>query len=191
MNWLICAPRQAPIADDVGCFPMGPELDSHDFPVQLSEAGGVHPATVVRVQDIRNALLTTERDHSCIGYLPPTRRDFPQWPGVSAWSFLMPSWSTSTILAGTYRAAARLAASGWHGVAQDRLSLSHHRFLLVRTRLETAVGRQPYLLNREPHATHLRLLEKCGFVVRAELKTRWPGNSKLCRKTTLPPAGCI
>ncbi len=32
--------------------------------------------------------------------------------------------------------------------------------------------------NREPPSTHLRLLEKCGFAVRAELKTRRPSGAQ-------------
>ena len=46
--------RQAPIADD------------YDFPVQLIDAGIIRPATEDRLQDIRNALLTTDNDDSRI-----------------------------------------------------------------------------------------------------------------------------
>ncbi len=35
-------------------------------------------------------------------------------------------------------------------------------------------GRRPYPLNREPHSTHLRLLEKYGHTVLADIRTRQP-----------------
>ena len=52
--------RQAPIADDEEFLP---------FPVQLIDAGIIRPATEDRLQDIRNALLTTDNADSRIIYL--------------------------------------------------------------------------------------------------------------------------
>lgn len=48
----------------------------------------------------------------------------------------------------------------------------------------TIRGRRPYLLNREPHSTHIRLIQEFGFEVICDLKVEMP--SRIERKHLAP-----
>ncbi len=41
-------------------------------------------------------------------------------------------------------------------------------------------GKRPYLINREPHSTHLRLLEEQGFELVCDIPTQMPSRHRLC-----------
>jgi SAM-dependent methyltransferase len=64
-------------------------------------------------------------------------------------------------------------ARGWNG----HWALGERSWKLVR-------GRRPFLLNREPHSTHIRLLRESGFEVVSQIKAQRP--SAIARNRLAP-----
>jgi hypothetical protein len=68
---------------------------------------------------------------------------------------------------------AHQASDRWYG----HWTYSEFQWALLR-------GGRPFWLNREPHSTHLRLLESAGFEIVADIKT--PGEAPMDRVALAP-----
>jgi SAM-dependent methyltransferase len=156
---------RAPIPDVE--FPgVKPKLASHEFPAAL-----LAPLDRARVERIRRSIENPTAADSMIRYAAPWWR-----PDVIESAAIDMIFSQAVLehvedLASAYRAMrAWIAPGGWlshqidfrsHGTAREwngHWTYGEWTWRLLR-------GRRDFLINREPHSTHLRLLGEAGFAV--------------------------
>lgn len=167
---------QAPIPDDAEFPDVKPKLATYTFPDYLI---GVKMGSD-RVQKIRDAICDSDADDSCITYLAPYHNTDIDEEGFVDLVISQAVLEHIDDLEAIYRIAYRwLRPEGFvshqidyrcHGTSSrwnGHWTYSDLAWKLIR-------GKRPYLLNREPHSTHLRLLEKYGYEIRAEIRVTTP-----------------
>lgn len=156
----------APIPDEREFPNIRPKLSSYGFP-----AGLITPPNTQRIDTIRRSLEDPAGAGSIIRYVAPW------WsPGVIEHHSVDMIFSQAVLehvddLPTAYQAMhAWLAPGGWlshqvdfrsHGTAHEwngHWAYGDRTWRLLR-------GRRTFLINREPHSTHLRLLREAGFTI--------------------------
>lgn len=175
--------RRAPVPDDDEFPGLQPQLRSYAFPAGLVDEGVLNPdAGIAALPAIRDSLLhPTMDDPRMIRIVarPELRSD----AGIRGEASLILSQATLQHvddLDGMYG-----AMRGWlrpggamvhtidyrcHGLASrwnGHWTYSDLAWKAIR-------GRRPYLINREPHSTHRRLLERHGFALASEIAVPEP-----------------
>ena len=173
--------RKENIPDELEFINIKPHLDSHEFPSHiLTDEHLVPYLSNGRIERIRNSLENCNSKKSMIRYVAP-------WCSVN----LMEKESVDMIysqavlehvddLHGVYQAMNLwLKPKGCishqidfkcHGLADSwngHWAFSDFTWKLMR-------GRRAYLLNREPHSTHIRLLKEAGFEIVCDGKIEMP-----------------
>jgi hypothetical protein len=165
-------------------FPkVNPSLDSYDFPADvLDEDRLLRALEPSRIQGIRDSICRPECEDSPVRYVVP-------WYDASVLEansvdmiFSQAVLEHVDDLANTYRAMRMwLKPTGYvsheidftsHGHSDEwngHWGFSDGAWRVIR-------GRRPYLLNREPHSTHIALLEEERFVVVCDRTTRLESN---------------
>lgn len=160
-----------------------PYLDSYDFPGDiLNELRLSRALEDSRLERIKESIKDTRRENSLIKYRVP-------WfaPTVIEGETVDMICSQAVLehvdnLADTYKAMRQwLRPGGYmshqidfrcHGMADEwngHWTYSDIIWKLIR-------GRQPYLLNREPHSSHIAILKKEGFKIACDMAARQESN---------------
>lgn len=174
--------RRAPVPDDDEFPELQPRLRSYAFPAGLVDEGVLNPdAGIAALPAIRDSLLHPATDDPRMIRIVarPELRSEQRFEGVS---LILSQAALEHVddLDGMYR-----AMRGWlrpggamahtidyrcHGLASrwnGHWTYSDLAWKAIR-------GRRPYLINREPHSTHLRLLERHGFALANEITVPEP-----------------
>ena len=155
-----------PIPDDSEFPNVRPKLESYDFPEAL-----VIRANDQRIEHIRRSIESPAAAGSMIQYVAPWWNPAVIERGSANMIFSQAVLEHVDDLATAYSAMrAWLAPGGWlshqvdfrsHGTAQEwngHWTYGDFTWRLLR-------GRRTFLINREPHSTHIRLLREAGFTV--------------------------
>jgi hypothetical protein len=183
--------QRAPIPGDAEFPFVNPKLQSYEFPHEfLDEAWLKNSLDPARVVDIRASVEQADTQGSRIRYQSPWTDPSVVRAGSVDMIYSQAVLEHVTDTAGVYRAMqAWLKRSGFvshqidyrcHGKADTwngHWTYSDAAWALV-------VGRRPYLLNREPHSQHMRLLRETGFTITSEALQRAP--STLHREQLAP-----
>jgi len=173
--------QRAPIPGDAELPFVNPKLQSYEFPHALLDddwlKNSLDPA---RIDDIRASVAQADPEHSCIRYQSP-------WtdPSVVRAESVDMIYSQAVLehvtdIASVYRSMHRwLKHSGFvsHQIdyrCHGKADTWNGHWTYSDTAWTVVVGRRPYLLNREPHSQHLRLLRETGFSVISETLQRAP-----------------
>jgi hypothetical protein len=178
-----------PAADE---FPeLKPRLESYEFPRGALADEVVNAALEAgRIERIKQSLADVNAMESMIRYVVPwSEARTPRRESIDL------IYSQAVLehvddLRATYRALySWLEPAGLmshqidfrcHGMADEwngHWAYSDFQWKLIR-------GNRPYLLNREPHSTHLRLMDEVGFKVRCDLTVKTPST---IRRSDLAP----
>lgn len=171
--------RREPVPDE-GEFPsINPKLDDYGFPSHvLGEESLGKALSRSRIAAIRAAIDRAGDAPSMIRYQAP-------WNDTTG----VPSGSVDLIysqavlehvddLEGGYAAMRRWLKTG--GLMSHQIDFQCHRkadtwnghWTYTDRAWRVVVGRRSYLLNRVPHSRHVALLEKCGFEIVCDVKSR-------------------
>lgn len=160
---------RAPIPDDAEFPNVGPRLGCYDFPSAL-----VPPLESERVAIIRRDLQRLGSRPSTIRYIAPWLSPTEIEEGGADMIFSQAVLEHVADLRAAYAAMrAWLAPGGWlshqidfrsHGTASEWYGHWTYEPWVWRLLL----GRRAFLINREPHSTHLRLLHEVGLTVVCE-----------------------
>jgi hypothetical protein len=166
---------RAPIPDDAEFPLIRPRIRSYAFPQQILTNDRLGLALAPeRVSRLRHAVMNTEDASSEVRYAAPWFDSSAIERNTIDMIFSQAVLEHVDELDGTYKAMREwLKATGImthtidfksHGLApvwNGHWSYSDVIWKLLR-------GKRPYLINREPHSTHLRKLEAAGFRVRLD-----------------------
>lgn len=183
--------RKENIPDEKEFPDVKPYLDSYEFPSQILTDDRLFASLMEkRIEQIRNSVVNFNSDTSLIKYVTPWFR-----PDIIQQGFVDMVYSQAVLehvsdLHDTYKAIYLwLKSNGFvshqidfkcHGTADDwngHWTYSDFTWKLIR-------GRRPYLLNREPHSTHIKLLEEAGFKIECDERIKTP--SKICHEHLAP-----
>lgn len=164
--------KREPIPGDDEFPLVHPKLDSYQFPVEILTDERLNAALEAsRLVCVRNSILDSQSRESMLRYIAP-------WsdPTILAANSVDMIFSQAVLehvddLPSTYQAMYSWLKTGGfisheidfksHGTAVEwngHWTYSHFIWKLIK-------GRRPYLLNREPHSTHLRLLKESRFKI--------------------------
>jgi len=160
-----------------------PYLESYEFPADILDDNALTAALDnERIKKIKNAIVDNEIEDSCVRYIVPwfdagnLRREsvdlvFSQavlehvddLPGAygALYAWLKPGGFMSHQI--DFKSHGM--ADGWNG----HWEYSDFAWKLVR-------GARPYLINREPHSTHVRLMKEAGFEVVCDRRVQTPSS---------------
>lgn len=160
-------------------FPkVSPHLDSYSFPDYVLTDERLNNALKEdRIEYIRNAIINMNSDKSIIKYAAPwynsniikeesvdmiySQAVLEHIDDLPTTYKAMYSWLKPTgFISHTIDFKCHSTANSWNG----HWTYSDFTWRLMR-------GNRPYLLNREPHSTHIRLLKNFGFEIVYDLKT--------------------
>lgn len=184
---LLALYRQRAHVPDSNEFPLlKPQVDDYEFPGRLLTAEHMERALAAeRLERIRSSIANGSRPDSMIEYHAP-------WTGATAIrrESVDLIYSQAVLehvddLAGAYHAMRSWLKPG--GVMSHQIDFTCHEkgdtwdghWTYSDIAWKAVVGRRPYLLNRAPRSSHLRLLAESGFEVLRECAVRAP--------TSLPP----
>lgn len=171
--------RREPVPDDSE-FRLGPALDSYEFPGGvLTDARLARALADDRVAAIRRALADpggAAGGDVAILYRAPWHDEAVIEPGAVDMVFSQAVLQHVDDLERTYRALHTWLRQG--GVTSHQINLYCHQtapewnghWAYSDTLWWLIRGGRPYLINREPYSTHVRLLEQCGFQVAHALR---------------------
>jgi hypothetical protein len=156
-----------------------PRLDDYSFPADIFSQERLDEAlTDERIERIRQSLRNNQGPDSVIQYKAPWYDGTVLEPESVDMIFSQAVMEHVNDVTGTYQAMVSwLKPDGYishqidfscHGTADDwngHWQHSEMKWKLIR-------GKRPYLLNREPHSTHLATLERLGFLVVGDIMDR-------------------
>jgi SAM-dependent methyltransferase len=168
-------------------FPeLRPDLDSYEFPRQILTEDrldeSLRPERLAAVEAVVRGDRDVSRDEIVLEYVPNWRDPDEVPEGTLDMVFSQAVLEHVDDLESTYRAMYRwlrqggvlshtidfrshATARGWNG----HWALGDFSWKLVR-------GRRPFLLNREPHSTHIALLQRFGLEVVVDIRATRPSD---------------
>lgn len=160
-----------------------PYLESYEFPADILDDGAMTEALGnERLKKIKNSIADNDGKNCCIRYIVPwfdasnLREDSVDFvfsqavlehvddlPGAYAalYTWLKPGGFMSHQI----DLKSHGMAGGWNG----HWGYSDFAWKLIR-------GARPYLINREPHSVHLRLMKKAGFDIVCDRRVQTPSS---------------
>ncbi len=174
--------RRAPVPDDDEFPDIQPQLESYAFPAGLVEEGVLNPdAGIAALPAIRDSLLHPAADDPRMIRIV-ARPGTPSGNIQGMVSLLLSQAALEHVddLDGMYG-----AMRGWLRPGGAMIHTIDYRCHSLASRWnahwtysdlawKAIRGRRPYLINREPHSTHLRLLERHGFALASEITVPEP-----------------
>jgi hypothetical protein len=165
-------------------FPdLKPYLESYGFPAEAFDGGDLNSALKSdRLDRIKHSISSADRENSKVRYVVPWSDTTNIKDGSIDFIYSQAVLEHIDDLRTAYRALhSWLKPTGLmsnqidfksHGMADEwngHWTYSDFQWKLIR-------GNRPYLINRKPHSTHLRLMKAAGFEVRCDLKVKTPSN---------------
>jgi hypothetical protein len=163
---------KSPIPDDSEFPLLYPKLDCYDFPDYLIGGDALRKSlNPARVAAIRSSIRITDADDSMISYKAPWNSPDVIEGGTVDLIFSQAVLEHVDDLSGVYAAMRKWIRAD--GVMTHQIDFKCHgkannwngHWTYSDLMWKIIVGRRSYLLNREPHSTHVNLIERSGFSI--------------------------
>jgi Methyltransferase domain len=160
------------IPDDFEFPFLYPRLDCYDFPAHLFALNGLRESLApARVAAIRSSIANSDAKESMISYKAPWNAPEVIEAGSVDFVFSQAVLEHVDDLDGVYAAMRRWVKSD--GIMTHQIDFKCHgkastwngHWTYSDFVWKIIVGRRSYLLNRQPHSVHVKLIEKSGFVI--------------------------
>jgi len=173
--------RRAPVPGNEAWPHVEPKLEDYQFPGSILDEGRMRDALAPeRLARIRSSIVEPGQDHPVIQYKVPwytcTAPEMGSVDMIFSQAVLehvddlessyqaMNSWLKPTgYFSHTIDFRCHETAAEWNG----HWTYSDFTWKLIR-------GRRPYLLNREPHSTHIQMMKAVGFAIVHDKTVRTP-----------------
>jgi hypothetical protein len=159
-----------PIPDDAEFPSLYPRLDCYDFPKDLIRDEQLRMSLASeRVAAIRSSIELSEAEGSMVSYKAPWNVPDVIDDGAVDYIFSQAVLEHVDDLAGVYAAMRKWLTAD--GIMSHQIDFKCHgkanawneHWTYSDFLWKIMVGRQAYLLNRQPHSVHLKLIEQSGF----------------------------
>jgi len=179
--------RREPIPGPSEFPELNPVLSSYEFPGGILTSGRLmYCLDMRRLSAIRDAIRNPEKPNSMISYFAPWTDFYVVPEGELDMVFSQAVLEHVNDLSFLYAALFHWLKPG--GFMSHRIDFRCHETAsewnghwLYSDRVWSMIrGNRPFLINREPHSTHVRLIKENGFELVCDIPTRMPSHYLLC-----------